>query len=74
MDDTKISHKDPRVADEILKGLESKFGNMCIKRGNKHTFVRTDIEFASDGRIKITMSYYINECIERSIWTRRFET
>ena len=44
VDDTKISHKEPKVVDEILRVLGNNFGKMCIKRGKKHTFVGMDIE------------------------------
>ena len=33
VDDTKISHKDSKVVDWVLKELESKFGKMSVSRG-----------------------------------------
>ena len=64
VDDSKISHKDEKVIDKVIQGLESRFGKMTITKGNKHTFVGMDIEYNDDGTVSISMNDYIEECIE----------
>lgn len=38
VDDNKLSHKDPRVVNEILSEMSNRFGDLTITRGNGHTF------------------------------------
>ena len=64
VDDSKISHKDERVIDEVIKGLESRFWKMTVKRGKDHTFVGMDITYNDDKTVSISMNDYITECIE----------
>ena len=40
VDDTKISHVDPRVVTQIIKKIEDRFGEMTVTRGKKHVFSR----------------------------------
>ena len=47
VDDTKISHVDPRVVTWLLGEIEKKYGKLITKRGKTHTFVGMDIEFLS---------------------------
>ena len=63
VDDSKISHKDPRVVSEVIKTLEDTFGEMTGTRGKKHTFVGMDIEFKEDGKVELSMREYLQECI-----------
>ena len=64
VDDTKISHKNPKVVTGIISLLESRFGEMIVKRGNLHTFVGMDFEVTDDRCIKILVDDYIKECID----------
>lgn len=64
VDDTKISHKQPQVVDDIIGILDRKFETMVVKIGKKHVFFGVDIEFVDKGRVKITMNEYINECMD----------
>ena len=66
VDDTKISHRDPKVVDKVIHRIESQFGTMTTQRGKKLTFVGMDLEITHDNnKIKMTMRMYIDECIER---------
>ena len=38
VDDNKISHVNPKVVDDIIKKIESKFGKISQTRGDKHDF------------------------------------
>ena len=51
MDDTKISHKDPKVVDRVIDKIEKRFGKMTVKRGNEHTFVGMDFKFPGNGKV-----------------------
>ena len=64
VDDTKISHEDPKVVTKIIEQLESEFGKMTVKRGKEHTFVGMDIELCDNKTVKINMKQYLQECID----------
>ena len=64
VDDTMISHKDPKVVSWIINQIENIFGKMTVKRGAQHTFIGMDFELTKDKKVKITMKEYIKECIE----------
>ena len=64
VDDTKISHIDPKVVDEVIAAIEGRFGKMTVTRGKVHNFVGMDMEFKDDGTVEILMKQYILECIK----------
>ena len=64
VDDTKMSHKDPKVIDWLVHELEQEFGKLTVKRGNKHTFVGIDFEIMPDGTVRLLVKNYLKECIE----------
>ena len=64
VDDSKISHVNQAVIDEVITGLESQFGKMTVTKGDKHNFVGMDIEYNRDKTVSISMKDYIKECIE----------
>lgn len=64
VDDTKISHEDPKVVDWVIQKIEEKFGKMSVTRGKKHTFVGVDIEFHDNGTVSLSMLDYVKECID----------
>lgn len=39
MENTKISHKDTKVADQDIKEIKERFGNMVVTIGKKHTYL-----------------------------------
>ena len=43
VDDNKISHKDPKVVDEVIAMLEKYFGKMKVSRGDKHKLLGMNI-------------------------------
>ena len=63
VDDTKISHIDSEIVTGVTESLESSFGKMTANRGKKHKFVGMDFELIEDGRLKIMMKQYLEECI-----------
>ena len=48
----------------MITYLESIYGEMTIKRGNKHTYLGMDIDLSNEGVEKICMSSYIDEAVE----------
>lgn len=44
VEDTKISHVDPKVITGIIKTLEISFGKPTVNRGKKHKFMGIDFE------------------------------
>ena len=63
VDDTKISHVDSEVVTGVIESLENSFGKITVNRGKKHKFVGMDFELIEDGRLKIMMKQYLEECI-----------
>ena len=53
VEDNKISHKDPKVVDKIIKRIESKFEKMTSTRG-RHGFLGMNIK-VNDKRLKSTI-------------------
>ena len=64
VDDLKISHVESSVVTEVLSQLESKYGEMSITRGKKHTYVGINFEFKANGTVDVEMEDYMKECIE----------
>ena len=48
VDDTKISHEDPKVVDHVIKEIEERFGKMVVTIEKTHNFVGMDITFKHD--------------------------
>ena len=63
VDDLKISHDKPKVADQVIKHLESRYGKLSVTRGRKQTYVGMDIEYCSDRSVEISMKPYLLEAI-----------
>ena len=63
VDDDKISHVDPNIADSVIEMNGGKFGKMIKRRGKYHTFIGMDIELIDNGRVKILMKEYLEESI-----------
>jgi hypothetical protein len=53
----------PMLVSDVIKGIETRYGKMVIKRGPKHTYVGMDIEYTGCGDAKIIMKDYITECV-----------
>jgi len=67
VDDTKISHKNPKVVDVIIEKIEAKFGKMKVVRVLIHEFLGMDIEFKRGkeaGKVFIGMKKHILKSID----------
>ena len=49
VDDTKISHVDSKIVDQVIKKIEESFGKMTVTRGKTHNFVGMDLDFKDNG-------------------------
>ena len=58
VDDKKISHKDPRVVEWVIKELKKRFKKMTVTRGKEYNFVGMDITFRNNKTFEITMKEY----------------
>jgi Reverse transcriptase (RNA-dependent DNA polymerase) len=63
VDDTKISHVDPKVVSEVIEGLEGHFGKMTVTRGREHVFLGMNIRYTGKGTAVITMKQYLEEAL-----------
>ena len=43
VDDNKISHKDPRVVDQVIDSISEHFGELTVSRGKMHDFLGMNI-------------------------------
>ena len=59
IDDSKISHVNPKVVDWVIMKLEERFGKIKVKRGKLHTFVGMDIEMKENKTVGISKKDYI---------------
>jgi hypothetical protein len=64
IDDTKISHVDPTVVNNILALLEARFGKMSITRSPDHAFLGIDIHYGNDHTAYLHMPSYITEALD----------
>ena len=66
VDDNKISHKDPKVVDEVIKEIESHFGPMKCSRGDKHKLLGMNIEIDRKRKVlKVDMKELLSEAITK---------
>lgn len=66
VDDTKITHADPKVVTHVIEQIEQRFGNMTVKRGLEHVFLGMRIVCNNNGTAEITMRDYLEEAITAS--------
>ena len=72
VDDTKISHVDSAVVDDIIRLLEDKFGKMKVVRGARHEFLGQIITFKKNGTFDLDMSSYLREAVQEFGETMEF--
>ena len=63
VNDLKISHKDTGEVTNMITYLESIYGPMTLKRGNKHTYLGMNMDFTERGTVKVSMTGYIDETV-----------
>ena len=66
-DDLKISHRDSRVVDDILRQLNGRYGNespLVVTRGWVHEYLGMKMDFTTPGKVILSMPEYINTLIK----------
>ena len=61
VDDLKISHKDPRVVEDIVDKLNERYGKeapLVVNRGKVHDYLGMTIDYSTPGKAIIRMDYY----------------
>ena len=66
VDDTKISHADPKVVTSVIDAIEKQFGKMTVTRGMEHVFLGVRIKYTGKGTAEITMKEYLKEALVES--------
>ena len=64
VDDNKVSHKDPRVVDEIIELMKGHFGELTVTRGNKHRFLGMNITINKNRHIEVEMKEQLENVIK----------
>ena len=60
----KTSHIKPKVLEDVLNTVETRYGKMTVARVIKHTYVGIYIEFISNGKIALHQKQHLEECIQ----------
>ena len=63
VDDSKISHEDPKVVSEVIMAIHTRVRDKNVHRGKKHTFLGIDMKLKSDKTVELGMEDYIIESI-----------
>jgi hypothetical protein len=63
VDDNKISHKNPKVVDDVIAKLEDRFGPMSKTRGKDHEFLGMSLKFKKS-KIEVHMKKHILKAFE----------
>ena len=63
VDDNKISHMNPKVVDNVIEKIESKFGKMSKTRGDKHDFLGMELRYRK-GKVTVSMKKHILKAID----------
>ena len=69
VDDLKVSHKDPKVIDNMIQFIDWKYGDEEIgkvkaTRGKKHDYLAMTLDYSEKGKVKVDMRNYIKSMIE----------
>eukprot|EP00957_Ditylum_brightwellii_P028749 2171510-Ditylum_brightwellii.AAC.1 len=64
VDNMKISHADPKVVDEFIKWLGTKYSKMQTSGGKVHEYLGMTLTFSSPKKMKVSMKEYIDKSVE----------
>ena len=71
VDDCKLSHRKPKVMDQMIEWLRKEYesifedgsGKMTVSRGKVHTYLGMTLDYRVRGQVKISMIGYIDEIL-----------
>ena len=55
VEDSKISHTETKVVDELLEVFKEKFGYLTVTRGNAHDFLGMSLTVTKNKQVEICM-------------------
>ena len=67
VDDLKLSHKDPKVIENIIASLDNEYGEtgkMTVRRGKIHEYLGMTFDFSKPGKFIMDMEQYIYEVMK----------
>ena len=65
VDDNKLSHKDPKVVDSILKEMTDRFGELTTTQGDEHVFLGMKLKLnKKEKSYAVNMSNQIEETVQ----------
>ena len=67
IDDLKISHKSLKVVDDIISSLKKEYGKVgevTVKRGKVHDYLRMTLDFSLKGKFIINMEAYLDKVLD----------
>ena len=64
VDDNKISHKNPKVVEQVIQEIEKHFGKLTVSTPNEFDFLGMDIKLRSDRKVQIKMEKQIQEALD----------
>ena len=62
--DNKISYENPEVVTEVIDLMKKHFGNLIVKRGNKHRFLGMNITIYLKEKIEIEMKDQLEKAVD----------
>jgi hypothetical protein len=69
VDDLKVSHEDPAIVTNMLQTINERYGKevpIAITRGKVHDYLGMVLDYTEEGRVKISMSQYIDEVVDEA--------
>ena len=69
VDDLKSSHVDPKVNDEFISWIKSKYeedgiGKLEASRGKIHNYLGMTLDYSTEGKVKIKMEDYVQSMVD----------
>jgi hypothetical protein len=64
VDDLLITCKSQELIDEILEKISARFPDVKVSTGSKHSYLGVAIDLSTDGKVKLSMSGYIEEIMK----------
>ena len=64
VDDNLLSHRDPKVVDEVLGVIESYFPKLVVERGTNLNYLGMALDFFKKGKVKIGTVQYLTNMIQ----------
>ena len=64
VDDIKITCADPMGVEDTVQALTNRYKTITVKRGMIHSYLGMTFDYTVPGKVRITMSKYVNDLLE----------